>query len=546
MTSRTLKRRASTELTSNSVVVLQPVADPNNMITITSAISTLWTWTKKGADWCGSLIFAQAPGPAPLYTTMSYTSNNINADTHIQSSQTREDGTTTLKRHKMRPKASRSRSAGDPVRKGGRGKLDYTGCFDDEDIKQRNEDYWAPPDFGISQTMKYESPRSPPASLSGDEQDQNGLHMYRRHSDSFLSPLTPESMSPSRSHEHQMGASTFSRKSAKSLRNKLRTSGNGTVEEISLEERMRLLLVGHESEKDETPLHPSKFIVEKRTRLANERKIRERAEAARAARELRLHRRFPRKDLVQKLDAKWEDRVTRAEDTNNHHHVITTSIGGTELRIKDFRTLLGKGAWLNDEIVNSYLEWIVDAANKAANAESAARGEKASDVPKFIAHNSFFYNNLDSKGAGSTERLMKRKKAPGRSLMEVDSVFVPICKGNHWTVGVVRPVAKTIEYFDSFGGSSQRFIALMRSWLEFQLGDAYVEGDWEVPITRCAPQSNGFDCGVFVCTNSLCVALGLDTLCYRQEDLGQQRRNIAAILINKGFTGDFSWTNEWF
>jgi Ulp1 family protease len=319
--------------------------------------------------------------------------------------------------------------------------------------------------------------------------------------------------------------------------------GTGVKEEMSLDERMRLLLVGQEPEKDGTPLHPSKFITEKRTRLAHERKIKEREEAARAARELRLHRRFPTKNLVQELDAKWEDRVRRAEQTNSHHQVIATSIGGTELRIKDFRTLLGRGAWLNDEIVNSYLEWIVDAANKIADAESAARGEKASGVPKFIAHNSFFYNNLESKGAVSTERLMKRKKAPGKSVMEVDSVFVPICKGNHWTVGVVRPIAKTIEYFDSFGGSSQRFGALMRSWLKFQLGNGYVEEEWKVPITKCAPQSNGFDCGVFVCTNSLCVALGLDTLCYSQEDLGQQRRNIAAVLINKGFTGEFSWTN---
>jgi sentrin-specific protease 1 len=126
-------------------------------------------------------------------------------------------------------------------------------------------------------------------------------------------------------------------------------------------------------------------------------------------------------------------------------------------------------------------------------------------------------------------------------LLEVDSVFVPICKGAHWTVGAVRPVAKTIEYFDSMGGNGQQFTDLMRKWLAFQLGDAYIEEEWKVPRTACARQTNGYDCGVFVCTNAFCIALGLDTSCYAENDMTQQRRNIAAVLINRGFTGDFDF-----
>lgn len=515
------------------------------MSSITSALLWGWSWFKDLYNSCvggSTFTIAYASHDGKYSVVHMITASNIIpviADTHVQSSRTREDGTTTLKRQKMLPKTPRSRSAGLSSRKSGRRRLDYTGCITHDDMKKRNEEYWEPPDFGMPNSFKYEARRTPEPS-SEDEQDLNDLHTYRRRSDSFLPPMTPEPMSPTQSYEARVSRPVFPRRSESSSGKKPRASGNAG--EISLDERMKLLLVADDSKKVDTTLIPSKFIVEKRERLANERKIKEKVEAARAAKERRLRRRFPRKDLVQKLDAKWEEMVRRAEETNSHQ-VITTSIGGTELRIKDFRTLLGKGAWLNDEIVNSYLEWIVDAANKAADAESTARGEKASGVPKFIAHNSFFYNNLDLKGASSTERLMKRKKAPGKSLMEVDSVFVPICKGSHWTVGVVRPVAKTIEYFDSFGNGSARFETLMRSWLRFQLGDSYTEKDWTALHTECAPQSNGYDCGVFVCTNSLCVALGLDTLCYSQQDLGQQRRNIAAVLINRGFTGDFSWTD---
>jgi sentrin-specific protease 1 len=440
----------------------------------------------------------------------------------------------------------------DQSRKGRLGRLDYTGCITDKDFERRNQEYWAPPELTLMKHSKYEVPITPELSSSGDQLEQEGyhsLHLHRRRSDSYLSPMTPESISPPVLFQGPQSGppsrntmSPFMKTSEALLRSKGRLQGN--EKEISLEERMHLLLVVDEDKKESPQLNLSQYMVEKRTRLAKEKKLREREAAARAAKELRLTRRYPLKPLVQDLDKIWEEKVLRAEHTNSHAQVITTSLGGTELHLKDFRSLLGKSAWLNDEIVNTYLEWIVDAANKTATADSQARGEKVGTVPKFIAHNSFFYENLESKGPSTTERLMKRKKAPGKSLMEVDSVFVPICRSSHWTVGIVRPVAMTIEYFDSFGGGSQKFVDHMRKWLKFQLEDTYVEEEWQVSSTKCAPQSNGYDCGVFVCTNSLCVARGLDTLCYSQNDLTQQRRNIAAVLINRGFTGDFLWEKE--
>jgi sentrin-specific protease 1 len=310
-----------------------------------------------------------------------------------------------------------------------------------------------------------------------------------------------------------------------------------------LTERLSRLLAD-EDQKEDSPLIPSGFVSEKRLRLAKERKARERKEALRAARELRLHRRHPRIALVQPLEYEWDDVVDQTIVSNDPRRIITTSMGGTELRLKDFATLLGKRAWLNDEIINTYIEWVVDAANKAAIAQSKEFDEPTSTVPKFIAHNSFFYENLIKKGPSSTQGLMRRKKAPGASLLDVDSVFVPICKGAHWTVGAVRPIAKTIEYFDSMGGNPQPFIKLMREWLKFQLGEKYVESEWSTPRTACAHQSNGYDCGVFVCTNTFCVALGLDTSCYDECDMLQQRRNIAVVLINRGFIGDFAWNEK--
>ncbi len=310
------------------------------------------------------------------------------------------------------------------------------------------------------------------------------------------------------------------------------------TDNISIEQRMNGLLL------DKYDLPTSSLGSSIRGEKAQENKRQAREAALRRAKELRLSRRRPLKPLVQNLNTKWDDKVYNAEATNNHHQVITTSMEGTELRLKDFKTLLGRHAWLNDEIINSYIEWVVQAANNEAIASGKALGEPTSTVPKFMAHNSFFYENLRKKGPQSTDRLMKRKKAPGEKLLEVDSVFVPICQGSHWTMGVVRPVAKTIEYFDSMGGSPRTFISQMRAWLQHQLGELYHAEEWTEPRTACARQTNGYDCGVFVCTNAFCVAMGLDTSCYEEQDMALQRRNIAAVLLNRGFTGDFAW-NQW-
>ena len=441
-------------------------------------------------------------------------------------------------------KLSRSRSSAGDQRKAGRGQLDYTGCVTEDDVKKRIDDYWAPPELGLLKKSSNPKPEKIPESTSDEERPSHEL--YRQRSSRSASSNNGEPVSQSRLRASESRASSSSLPTlhrppqiasySSHSRNRTPVKNNGAT----LEERMNTLLLGADDEKVPGILTPSEYMTKKRQKQAKERKQKEREAAIRAAKELRLTRRRPTKPLVQTLGSRWESNVDKAQYISAHE-VITTSIGGTELRLKDFQTLLGRNAWLNDEIINSYIEWIVDAANRAASETPHVYGDSAGKVPRFIAHNSFFYQNLIKKGPSSTQGLMRRKKAPGTALLEVDSVFVPICKGAHWTVGVVRPVAKTIEYFDSMGGSGHQFTELMRQWLAFQLGDAYIEEEWKVPRTACAHQSNGYDCGVFVCTNAFCVALGLDTSCYTERDMTQQRRNIAAVLINRGFTGDFDF-----
>lgn len=256
------------------------------------------------------------------------------------------------------------------------------------------------------------------------------------------------------------------------------------------------------------------------------------ADAEEAERKARSHRRMPKEKLVKPLSKDWEARIREAVGRGDNA-ALTTTVTGTELRRKDFMTVLGEKQWLNDEIINAYLEWVVEYANKKAGKD----GRNA--IPKVVAHNSFFYKNISTNGPKSVSRWMKRKKAEGKKLLEVETVLIPVNNASHWTIIVVSPKERTIEYLDSFSGASKVFINNTKGWLAEELGSDWKEEEWRVLETKSAVQNNGYDCGVFCITNAECVAGGVDTASYDGSDMACQRQRIAGVLLNRGFGGDF-------
>jgi Ulp1 protease family, C-terminal catalytic domain len=254
------------------------------------------------------------------------------------------------------------------------------------------------------------------------------------------------------------------------------------------------------------------------------------AEAEEAERQRQSWRRMPREKLVQSLNAEWETRISEAMHKGDNAPLATTA-SGTELTRKDFMTVLGAQRWLNDEIINAYIEWIVEYANE----KSGKSGRNA--IPKVIAHNSFFYQNLSTKGPDSVSRWMKRKKAEGKKLLDVECVLIPVNNSSHWTLIVVSPKKRTVEYLDSFGGDPMEFVSNTLAWLKNELAENWREEEWRVLETKSAQQTNSYDCGVFAVTNAECVVGGITTQAYSRHDMTEQRRRIAAVLLNRGFGG---------
>lgn len=291
-------------------------------------------------------------------------------------------------------------------------------------------------------------------------------------------------------------------------------------------------------------------------REAEEERIRQEREAEveclrqeREAEEERIRlgvRRLPKDKIIQPLDGEWEGKVDEAMHKGMGVQLAMTSTGNPITR-RDFGKVLpqpGTGddmaGWLNDEIIAAYLQAVVDYGHTEL-------GHKRGETPKLHAFNAFFYTNLKKAGGyENVRRWARRAKIGGKDLESVEWVFIPVnVGGNHWTLAVVSPIRKTIEYFDSLHGSSAPVVANIRDWLKGELGRAYKPEEWRededhYPGQGKGPsQDNAKDCGVFTITTAKMVTLGVDPMAVAAADMPLQRRRIVAELMNGGFSGAF-------
>jgi len=105
---------------------------------------------------------------------------------------------------------------------------------------------------------------------------------------------------------------------------------------------------------------------------------------------------------------------------------------------EDLRRLEGLN-WLNDEVINFYIELL----KKRSVEEADERG-----YPKCHFFNTFFYSLLTKTGYDYSR---VRKWTNKFNLFEFDKVFVPINQQNsHWTLAIINFQDKCFQYLDSF------------------------------------------------------------------------------------------------
>jgi hypothetical protein len=243
--------------------------------------------------------------------------------------------------------------------------------------------------------------------------------------------------------------------------------------------------------------------------------------------------RRPNSTLIQEPSPQWKSRALDAP-YNGRFNPTAVHPDAVELKARDFAKLVPETAWLNDDCVHSTLCCLAAYVNKKAGVKPKI------DTPKCVAISSLYWSAFCGNHSKLYPRPFTRKwNMTPDNFLSIDTVLVPVNHGSHWTLIVIRPARRSYSYIDSYGGHGRQQLDHAEQWLKLFLGNKFVADDWKRESFRTPEQFNAYDCGMFVITNAMCMALGLDPMCYDEAKLPIQRRRIAAMLLNGGFHGEF-------
>ncbi|KAI0107019.1 hypothetical protein GGR51DRAFT_559706 [Nemania sp. FL0031] len=247
----------------------------------------------------------------------------------------------------------------------------------------------------------------------------------------------------------------------------------------------------------------------------------------------RLGLRRPMSTLITAPSPEWINRALDAPK-NGHFDHRAVHADAVELKPRDFARLVPSTAWLNDDCVHSTLCCLATYVNKKAGFKPLAH------APRCVAISSLYWKSFCSDHNKLYPRPFLRKWGmTQQNFLKIDTVLIPVNLGAHWTLIVIRPSRKTISYLDSFHAQNPAQLRHAYQWVELFLGNKFVASEWNTQELGTPKQTNAWDCGMFVITNAMCLALGVSPLSYNEDNMPMQRQRIAAMLLNGGFHGEF-------
>ncbi|XP_020688546.1 ubiquitin-like-specific protease 1A isoform X2 [Dendrobium catenatum] len=189
-----------------------------------------------------------------------------------------------------------------------------------------------------------------------------------------------------------------------------------------------------------------------------------------------LNRKFKpkddRKELFHSLKYEDDEEVFHAFHCCNSHEILVRHEPSNIVISWGDLQCLRPGAWLNDEVINLYLELLKERERR--------------EPEKFLKchfFNTFFFEKLANGKNGYDFEAVRRwttKKKLGYTLIECDKVFVPIHKKKHWCLAVINIKDETFQYLDSLGGKDIHVLEVLARYLMEETRD---KGDTEIDST---------------------------------------------------------------
>ncbi|CCE62705.1 hypothetical protein TPHA_0D00610 [Tetrapisispora phaffii CBS 4417] len=208
-----------------------------------------------------------------------------------------------------------------------------------------------------------------------------------------------------------------------------------------------------------------------------------------------------------------------AYDTNKIKTILeekydrVLSDGLIAINLRDFKTL-ANNRWINDTIIEFYMMKI------------------ESTIPNVVAFNSFFYENLFSKGYNGVRRWMKRKKV---SISQLDKIIVPVnLHQTHWVLAVIDMQKKNISYVDSLSnGPTTNSYNILQSLQQYVIEESNQQlgKDFKLVFEKSPQQINSYDCGIYLCLNSIYMVNDLP-LTFSHTDAVNMRLHLGTMILN--------------
>ncbi|CAH8388049.1 unnamed protein product [Eruca vesicaria subsp. sativa] len=226
------------------------------------------------------------------------------------------------------------------------------------------------------------------------------------------------------------------------------------------------------------------------------------------------------------LTKEEEAEVYRAFSGRNKRKVLVTHESSNIDITGEVLQCLTPSAWLNDEVINLYLELLKERETR-----------EPKKYLKCHFFNTFFYKKLVSD-SGYNFKAVRRwttQKKLGYALIDCDMVFVPIHRGVHWTLAVINNRDRKFLYLDSLNGVDSKILNALAKYL----GDEAKEkngkdidvSSWEMEFVEDLPQQqNGYDCGMFMLKYIDFFSRGLE-LCFSQEHMPYFRLRTAREIL---------------
>ncbi|XP_070565219.1 sentrin-specific protease 1-like isoform X2 [Ptychodera flava] len=222
-------------------------------------------------------------------------------------------------------------------------------------------------------------------------------------------------------------------------------------------------------------------------------------------------------ETLPELTEEMENEIDAAFVRNPGEQVLSEGFRLSITR-SDVHTLSGLN-WLNDEVINFYMNLLMD------------RGQKQGNL-KVHAFNTFFYPKLTKDGYTSLRRWTRKV-----DIFEKDLVVVPVHLGMHWCLAVIDFRYKTISYYDSMGGENPKCLNALREYLRSEHLDKkksdYDLSGWSLHCIKDIPQQmNGSDCGMFACKYAEYISRDAK-ITFSQDDMPYFRRRMVWEILHK-------------